>query len=1277
MSRIFLIASCLAAITVSAANLLPNGGFEEKKAWRPHGLAKGVDKNTVFLYETAAARTGKWGIRINDNWTHAKSYPICRIAPVPGAEAFKFSCWAKAPEGKTQVFRIGGFIPYIKPDGKIGNRHWVEKEFTATSQWQKFEMIFPNDPQAKEVGVLIGATSKDRSLTGTVLVDDAELVPCKLPPKPKKTSAPPPAFRASKVDFLKADVAPDPARSQYTSKGMSLLPGQPDRTSDPAAQPDIQFRQVNIPRNGYYRFYVRVEGPRMDAYARLGLPGFPSTRTTVMRRSMYSGDRREIGVYPMKKGLQTVTLVLPEKLTLTEFYCTFDGPRPLPEAIAKYKAPIKPVGRPRLLITQEGLAKLRKNIHHPENARTLAALRKEAGSNVQLEAIPGCEITDQPAFRKKLIAQAFFAMVENDKKLAKEVADNMHKFMTGVTGFPGSNYFYDIRDVIYAGAIVYDWCYDALTPPQRKEMVEAFYRLAVRLEVSWPPLRQAITIGHGNGGQITIAPLAFAIACFDEDPEPFRIITYRVLEELIPMKAYEYRSPLHPQGSNYGSARLSADLFCATAYRIACGKEIFDPNIYNTHLYWQLLRLPDTFYFEEGDIWGFTRPPEGLEKCLLFCLAAQKDPAVKGFYRGLDAEMHIPMFHLLLNDPEVPTLNPADTTLPFGYHFGPFHGSLIARTGFYSDEAAVYCNGGSKHSTNHQHYDAGAFQIWFRGLLAADIGEYQSSYGNTYDMNFDKRSIAHNMLRVYDPAEYWGRYDNDGGVRLLPRAAKDPKGYENPLLDYGKTTSVSIGPDKMRPIYSFMATDLTSAYSKKIKDYTRIVLFLNQGEKERPASFIVLDLCEAAKAEFPKIFQVSTYLPPVLKPDFVGLANENGGRADMQIYFPKQVKITNYADENSASNPLVGKKYELPIRGTAGHHAHRIEVTPVQKNAFETFLVHFGIRGEKAPEIPQEYTDIQTAHLIRSGKYMVTLPKSIAFVKKPMTFTVPDGGADVLCCYLAPGKWNAAGKNFTVNAGENTLFLRAEAGELTVSPGELAGAPDCQLPGNIAAKANPISQLMIDGKALPQKPVAVNGTLMVPVKAFPQTEKYFQSGKKSILLNGVNVDMIQPAQEIHGELYAPAFAVAGILHASVKEDLFLNRATFTTLPPDIPAVVQFTGHRAENLYRILDRPILQMGRNLNWTAYGKQAQFTAIFDRPTMVSGMEIYYTYGLDRVFPIKLEASMDGKNWTEVFSGKSSQKLNVYRWKPFKMRYLRYVGNGAENSPWTSVERISFQVR
>jgi hypothetical protein len=102
-----------------------------------------------------------------------------------------------------------------------------------------------------------------------------------------------------------------------------------------------------------------------------------------------------------------------------------------------------------------------------------------------------------------------------------------------------------------------------------------------------------------------------------------------------------------------------------------------------------------------------------------------------------------------------------------------------------------------------------------------------------------------------------------------------------------------------------------------------------------------------------------------------------------------------------------------------------------------------------------------------------------------------------------------------------------------------------------------------------------------------------------------------------------------------------------------------------------------MGRSLDWTAHSNQARFTVVFDRPTLVSGMEIYYPFGMIRVFPIKLEASLDGKNWTEVFSGKSSQKLNVFRWKHVKMRYLRYIGNGSESSPWTKIERISFQIR
>ena len=42
-----------------------------------------------------------------------------------------------------------------------------------------------------------------------------------------------------------------------------------------------------------------------------------------------------------------------------------------------------------------------------------------------------------------------------------------------------------------AAAYVYDWCYDAFTPQERKEMIAAFYRVSARQETGWPPLPQS------------------------------------------------------------------------------------------------------------------------------------------------------------------------------------------------------------------------------------------------------------------------------------------------------------------------------------------------------------------------------------------------------------------------------------------------------------------------------------------------------------------------------------------------------------------------------------------------------------------------------------------------------------------------------------------------------------------------------------------------------------------------------------------------------------------
>ena len=1219
------ILAALLPLALGAANLLPNGGFEDDSGWRPYGLVKGVDRNAVFAYDTEVKHSGSRSMRVMDTWDFALSYPICRVPAVADAKGYRLTFWARAD--KEQRFRAGLALPVKRPDGKYRHLLWRDDApLVAGPEWKQFEIAIPVPGKSDEVLVLFGATDKDRAKTGTVWIDDAELTALDKDPTPPRAAKRKPAARPSsgKVEIFSVSPEPDPERVERTADGFRLKDGVRPRENDPVAAPDVRFTRVKVPKDGCYRFYIRVVGPRLDASFRLGIPGFPLSKTTMMRHSMHSGDRREVGVYPMKQGEQTVSVVLPKRLTLADLYCVFDGPRPLPKEYAEYDPPVKPQGRPRLLVNQESLKRVRKYLNHPEMRNALEWIKRNAANGAKFKQTPGAEVVNQPNLQKKLIADAFFALVNDDKRLSRETAETLHKYITVVTGFPGSNYYYDIRDAIFTAAIVYDWCYNELTPQERRDIIEAFYRLAIRLEVSWPPLRISIVNGHGNGGQITIGPLAFAVACFDEDPMPFRIIAKRVLNELVPMKAYEYRSPLHPQGSNYGSPRMRADHFCATVFRVACGKEVFHPNIYQTPIYWRMLRLPDTFYFEEGDIWGFVRPPSELEECLVFCTAATRDPEVKGFYLGLGGDTTVPLYHLLFNDPELKPVKPTDAKLPNSYYFGPFHGSLLARTGFWNDEAAVYCIGGLKFNTNHEHFDVGSFQIWYRGLLAADIGEYQSSYGNAYDWNINKRSLAHNMMRFYDPDEKFASYDNDGGTRLVKGAAQTPEDYEkNPMYDYGTNRSVSIGPDKQRPIWSVMATDLTNAYSKKVKHYMRLFVFLNQNEKDRPATFLVCDLAETSKAEFQKFYQVSTYQPPVLKPGFIGLSNDNGGRADVNIYLPKQIKVTDYANEKSASNPFTGKQYEFPVPGTEGHHAHRIEVTPAEARTFDTFLTHYGIRAENAEPFAEGYTELANAHLVKSGKFFVTLPKKDELISTPITFDVPRGGAQVLCVYLAPGKWHAAGCNFTVKAGENTLSLAAPAGKLEIAPGELAGKQGYVIPAELTPPPAKLSRTSIfrDGKPVPGKVVWVPGeTAMVPVSSFPDAPKFVE-GKNEVEVNGVTIRFRYAPKTIDGELYVPVRALAGALHARVELDRFLERAVLTTLPREVPGVVAVECRKdPELLHERIAAPV-RMERASYWAGYGKDAVFTFAFDRPVELGAFAVTYTFGTIRDFPVKID--------------------------------------------------------
>src|SRR5690606_31704528 len=159
----------------------------------------------------------------------------------------------------------------------------------------------------------------------------------------------------------------------------------------------------------------------------------------------------------------------------------------------------------------------------------------------------------------------------------------------------------EIGRAMYAGARVYDWCYDLMTPAERDALRAGMMRLADDMEIGWPPFKQIVVNGHGAEAQLFCHLLSMAIAIYNEDPQPYQYCTYRVLEELVPMRNFEYQSPRHNQGLGYGIYRFTWDMHAAWIFYRMSGQKIFNSGIESVHKYWLQTRLPDGSNFPDGD----------------------------------------------------------------------------------------------------------------------------------------------------------------------------------------------------------------------------------------------------------------------------------------------------------------------------------------------------------------------------------------------------------------------------------------------------------------------------------------------------------------------------------------------------------------------------------------------------------------------------------------------------------------------------------------------------
>lgn len=843
-------------------------------------------------------------------------------------------------------------------------------------------------------------------------------------------------------------------------KGVSLKEGLSNHVGQPSSEPDLVCL-VKTPRAGRYwiRTHASVDAKtaeemrkasRKQASLRLTLSAggsSPTNRIVFVPWSPPDSCTQTLGKFEFNGQEQEVRIWLPEGVRLDSIQVApYSAPK-VPAAAENYHPKVvPPKSHPRLWVNQDSLPGVRSNLEKAENAPVWAQVRKLAAKPYPFAVKPGTEVGYSSALEQSAAAKAFVHLMTGDEAPGREAISLMSAYLSAVCFDNLLDVTREIGRAIYTGALVYDWCHDILKPEEKEGIRKNLMRLADDMEIGWPPFIQSIVNGHGNEAQVNRDLLSLAIAIYDEDPIPYRYCSYRILEELVPMRRFEYQSPRHNQGVSYGPYRFAWDLHAAWLFRRMTGTPVFDDQIGDVYKYWLYMRLPNGQMLRDGDGFSDGRSAN-LGVTPLLSYSYNKDPIVKGDLERQGGVPSEPLLFLLLNDPGLKAEKSLGS-LPLTIDFGPVLGSMIARTGWNLGpnpaDVVVEMKGGGYHFGNHQHADAGSFQIYYRGLQAVDLGEY-TFYGTPFDSNFNKRSVAHSMLLVVDPDEKFNIPANDGGTRFVRTCpVSSEQVMKDPMFANGRVVSASFGPSKQRPFFSYFSVDLKSAYSSKIQSYTRTFCFLNLNDLQTPAALVVLDDVTSAKPEFKKYWQVNALNLPEKTADGVVLRNSAlglSGKVNVRMLRPAPGERDLEILSGEAAYDVFGKKFVPPDLSKPEAHGHRVLFSPKSARANDVFLTVMPMSDEAAPDLPVTLRESPEAFELELPGRVLVLAKAGRLLDRPFPVTVPPGsGQQLLLCGLAPGSWSirdergALQLNAMVRTGENTAFFAVPGGTYAIQP---------------------------------------------------------------------------------------------------------------------------------------------------------------------------------------------------------------------------------------------------
>ena len=750
------------------------------------------------------------------------------------------------------------------------------------------------------------------------------------------------------------------------------------------------------------------------------------------------------------------------------------------------KPPVYPiVGHPRVLFTASSVAGIKAALKEDKNGA--ASIRFRSGVASMPDGQLG-EATKHEVGTYKYITNATYNF---DQEVLRDIQSLALDYqMTGnkITGYRAisaiKNYILTLKivdltsdpvrqygEVMYTAACVYDWCYDLLTPEDKLQIVSGVEHKILtgtidngskeQIEIGFPPDKRYSVAGHGCEYQLLRDYLAFAIAIYDEYPGWWDFIAGRIYEEYVEPRNYYYEAGMIPQGvSLYILVRFASDLYSAWLVKAATGTDL-----YETEGMKQVMRsvfayeLPNGNGFAmgdshetkiDGDFINYGLP--AMMAAYLFndeTIRAQLESREGCFTKFSDVDQDCFEYgsvseYLICSSTGVKAASDVHRGMDLILYNGGWLGQIIARNGWGDDQATVLMKIGVRTGGNHDHQDAGQFQIWYKGMLAGDTGVYDG-YSTTHRNSYHRQTIAHNSLLIK------GRGQTKIGGDEMSNNNYNADDYTKT----GDVIGVSYGyldEAMTKPAYAYIAGDITPSYydegnsgrttgsSSYVSEVSRRMLAVyDTGNPEVPLYFFVFDNVTAKKETYKKTFLLHTRTEPTISGNTVYEVNGEGKLVLQNVFGGDEIKAIGGAGKNY----YVNNTQQTPERNATSQddgYWGRVEISPATGKKTDQILnAIYVCDADRAPVLvasPIETADVKGAVMGKVAAVFVT-----KINPRTTGFTFEATGSGEMTYYVSgvkAGDWTvtAGSETKTVRATTEGKFLvfTAPAGTVTLTP---------------------------------------------------------------------------------------------------------------------------------------------------------------------------------------------------------------------------------------------------